>query len=114
MKGAKNVMSQAVYNPRKRKYVDRKPVRPKPGEEAPILRAGPFHVGQLADHVLIVMKKTGRRPLKPPEKIGEDEASLTVKWFLPDATLTMKRANLRGPYVVAKIEIPEGKGGENA
>ena len=66
-----------------------------------------FKTGMLADDVLMIEKKTGRRRVAKNTIEGEDkEKGLIVRWYLVDCTLVLGRDKNPGPYVIQDILEP--------
>lgn len=67
----------------------------------------PFKINETSDQVLFVMKRTGRKFIKPPENVGTEKEGLVVKWHLDDVILTFKRINYYGITAYRITEIVE-------
>lgn len=62
----------------------------------------PYQIGQTADNILDIVKRTGRRLIHRAIIIGREKQGLIVLWFYQDATLTLKRR--KGCYRVTQIK----------
>lgn len=90
---------EEVYSPQLRSYVDTKKAQPTQPEK----RLGPFFVGMTADHALQSIKLSKRRKTKNPEVEMDGDKIASVKWFLTDCVLVLKRVRDPGPYFVVDI-----------
>jgi len=68
-----------------------------------------FKLGMSSDHAVQVIKRTGRKHLLKPVNLGSSEHGYIVRWYLQDATLTLKRLKPTrdgGYYEITEIAPP--------
>ena len=76
-------------------------------DKSPSERIKPV-VGMPADVVLTLEGYRRKDAIKRPERWGWNRLGLIMKWFYADLTLTLKRTERGGPYVVTEVEeVPE-------
>lgn len=75
-------------------------------DKSPTERIKPT-VGMPADVVPTLEGYRRRDAIKRPERWGWNRAGLIMKWFYRDVTLTLKRKERGGPYVVTEVEEVE-------
>ena len=65
-----------------------------------------FKPGLTADQCVLIIKKSGRKPLKPAIQVGINNYGKKFRWFLKDATLTFGRKSNNGPHTLLMVTKP--------
>jgi hypothetical protein len=103
MPRGKRQKSEEVYSPKLRRYVTVEPTPMAMRAQGLVnKRLGPFYVGMTADHALQCIKRSGR-DINPSQIEHEGTILKSVKWFLTDCTLVLKRLRNPGPFIVVDI-----------
>lgn len=68
-----------------------------------------FKLGMHSDDAVRIIKLTGRRHLQKPVSLGESEYGYIARWYIQDATLTLRRLKHTrdgGYYEITEIAPP--------